>query len=139
VTEPATLPYQRKESFLTPAQIAYFKVLRMIFAEEYFIFAHVSVLDLCEIEENPSARATIDRIDGEHVDFVLCHPRTFKPMVAIALDPASRDEPDRRARDEFLDEVFRAIGMKLVRQRFRHSYSVAEVTQTVEAALAAAA
>ena len=133
------LPFQRKDSFLTPAQIAYFKVLRMIFADEYFIFAHVSVLDLCQAQDDPSARAAIDEIDGEHVDFVLCHPRTFKPMVAIALDAASHDDPERRGRDELLDEVFRAIGMKLVRQRFRHSYSVAEVTQTVEAALAAAA
>jgi hypothetical protein len=139
VAEPPKTPLQRKDSFLTPAQIAYFKVLRMIFADEYFIFAHVSVLDLCEVEDSPSARAAIAELDGEHVDFVLCHPRTFKPMVAITLDRASRDEPDRRARDELLDEVFRAIGMKLVRQRFRHSYSVAEVTQTVEAALAAAA
>jgi hypothetical protein len=138
VAEHPKLPFQRKDSFLTPAQIAYFKVLRMIFADEYFIFAHVSVLDLCEVQDDPSARAAVDKIDAEQVDFVLCHPRTFKPMVAIALDAASHDERGR-ARDELLDEVFRAIGMKLVRQRFRHSYSVAEVTQTVEAALAAAA
>jgi len=139
VTEPATFPYQRKESFLTPAEIAYFKVLRVIFANKYLIFARVSVLDLCDVLDRPLNQEAFDKIDRKQVDFVLCHPRTFKPMVAIELEDASHDLPDGRTRDEFLDEVFRVIGMKLVRQRFRHSYSVAEVTQTVEAAIAAAA
>jgi Protein of unknown function (DUF2726) len=139
VTEPTTLPYQRKESFLTPAQIAYFKVLRVIFADKYMIFARVNVLDLCDVLDRPQNQEAFDKIDRKQVDFVLCHPRTLKPMVAIELEDASQDLADRGTRDKFLDEVFRAIGMKLVRPRFRHSYSVAEVTQTVEAALAAAA
>jgi hypothetical protein len=139
VTELANLPFQRKEAFLTPAEIAYFKVLRVIFGSKYLIFARVSVLDLCDVLDRPLTQEALDKIDRQQVDFVLCHPRTFKPMVAIELEDASHDLPDRHARDEFLDEVFRGIGMKLVRQRFRHSYSVAEVTQTVEAAIAAAA
>jgi hypothetical protein len=139
VTEPATFPYQRKESFLTPAQVAYFKVLRVIFADKYLIFARVSVLDLCDVQGRPQNQEAVDKLDGRQVDFVLCHPRTYKPMVAIELETASHYPADRGIHDAFLDEVFRAIGMKLVRQRFRHSYSVAEVTQTVEAALAAAA
>jgi len=60
-------------------------------------------------------------------------------MIAIELDDSTHDRMHRRKRDGFLDEVFRVVGMKLVRQRARLTYSVAEVTQTVEAALAAAA
>jgi len=60
-------------------------------------------------------------------------------MVAIELDDSSHDRPYRRQKDAFLDEVFRTIGMKLVRQRVRLAYSLAEVTEKVEAALAAAA
>ena len=134
---PPRFPYERKP-FLTPAEIAYYKVLRMIFADRYLIFAQVRVLDLCEVLDRPFNQAAVNRIDRRHVDFVLCHPRTFKPMAAIELDDSTHDRPHRRQKDAFLDEVFRSIGMKLVRQRVRLTYSVDEVTQKVEAALAAA-
>jgi uncharacterized protein DUF2726 len=139
VRELAGLPYQRKDSFLTSDEIAYYRVLRMIFAHRYLIFAQVRVLDICTVLDRPFNQGALNKINRKTVDFVLCHPRTFKPMVAIELDGTSHDRPDRRERDVFLNEVFRAIGMKLVRQRSRYSYSVAEVTHTVESALAAAA
>jgi hypothetical protein len=134
----ATLPYERKP-FLTPSEIAYYKVLRVIFADRYRIFAQVRVLDLCDVLDRPFNQEAVARIDGSQVDFVLCHPRTFKPMAAIELQDPTHDGGDRREQDAFLDEVFRSIGMKLVRQRVRLTYSVAEVTQMVESALAAAA
>jgi very-short-patch-repair endonuclease len=136
---PVGFPYQRKDSFLTPAEVAYYRVLRMIYGDRYLIFAKVKVFDLCDVLDRPFNEVAVNRIDRRHVDFVLCHQRTFKPMVAIELDDATHDRPQRRRQDAFLDEVFRAIGMKLVRQRVRLVYSVAEVTQMVEAALAAAA
>ena len=135
---PVVLPYRRKP-FLTPAEIAYYKMLRMIFADRYLIFAQVRVVDLCEVLDRPFNQGAVNRVDRRHVDFVLCHPRTFKPMVAIELDDSSHDRPYRRRKDAFLDEVFRVMGMKLVRQKVRLAYSVDEVAEKVEAALAAAA
>jgi len=135
----ATLPYQRKGSFLTSDEIAYYRILHMVFANRYLIFAQVRVLDLFTVLDRPFNQGALNKIDRKTVDFVLCHPRTFKPMVAIELDGTSHGRPDRRRRDLFLDELFRSVGMKLVRQRSRYSYSVAEVTHTVESALAAAA
>jgi very-short-patch-repair endonuclease len=139
VRELAAFPYQRKDSFLTSDEIAYYRVLRMIFADRYLIFAQVRVLDICTVLDRKFNQGAANKVNRKTVDFVLCHPRSFKPMVAIELDGASHGWPDRRKRDVFVDEVFRTIGMKLVRQRYRYSYSVAEVTQTVESALAAAA
>jgi very-short-patch-repair endonuclease len=126
-------------SFLSPPEIAYYKLLNMNFGDRYLIFAQVRVLDLCEVLDRQFNQGAFNRIARKHVDFVLCHPRTFKPMVAIELDDLTHDRTYRRNRDLFLDEVFRVIGMKLVRQRVRLAFSVAEVTQSVEAALAAAA
>ena len=111
----------------------------MLFGDRYLIFAQVRVLDLCDVLERSLSRGSVSRVDRRHVDFVLCHPRTFKPMVAIELDDSTRERPYGRRKDALLDELFRGIGMKLVRQRVRLAYSVAEVTQKIEAALAAAA
>jgi len=136
---PFGFPYERKKSFLTQNEIAYYKVLQMIFGNRYLVFAQVSVFDLCDVLDRPFNQGAVNRINRLRVDFVLCHPRTFKPMIAIELDDSTHDRMHRRKRDGFLDEVFRVVGMKLVRQRARLAYSVAEVTQTVEAALVAAA
>ena len=136
---PFGFPYERKKSFLTQNEIAYYKVLQMIFGNRYLLFAQVNVFDLCDVLDRPFNQGAVNRINRLRVDFVLCHPRTFKPMIAIELDDSTHDRMHRRKRDGFLDEVFRVVGMKLVRQRARLTYSVAEVTQTVEAALAAAA
>jgi very-short-patch-repair endonuclease len=126
-------------SFLSPPEAAYYKLLKLSFGGRYLIFAQVRLLDLCEVLDRPFNQGAFNRIARKHVDFVLCHPRTFKPMVAIELDDSSHARPYRRNRDRFLDELFRVIGMKLVRQRVRLVFSVAEVTESVEAALAAAA
>jgi very-short-patch-repair endonuclease len=135
---PVALPYRRKP-FLTPAEIAYYKMLRMLFADRYLIFAQVRVVDLCEVLDRPFNQGAVNRIDRRHVDFVLCDQQTFRPMVAIELDDSTHDLPYRRRKDAFLDEVFRVMGMKLVRQKVRLAYSVDEVAEKVEAALAAAA
>ena len=136
---PFGFPYERKKSLLSENEISYYKILQMIFGSRYLIFAQVGVFALCDVLDRPFNQGAVNRIDRLRVDFVLCHPRTFKPMIAIELDDSTHDRLHRRKRDAFLDEVFRVLGMKLVRQRARLTYSVAEVTQTVEAALAAAA
>jgi hypothetical protein len=134
---PPQFPYRRKP-FLTPAEIEYYKMLRMIFGDRCLIFAQVRVVDLCEVLDRPFNQAAVNRIDRRHVDFVLCHPATFKPMVAIELDDSTHDRPYRRQKDAFLDEVFRVIGIRLVRQRVRLAYNVAEIAEGIELALAAA-
>ena len=94
-----SFPYERKMSFLSPPEIAYYKLLNLNFGDRYLIFAQVRVLDLCEILDRPFNQGAFNRIARKHVDFVLCHPRTFKPMVAIELDDSTHDRPDRRSRE----------------------------------------
>jgi hypothetical protein len=135
---PATLPYQRREILLSPAEITYYRMIQMIYGDRFLIMTHVRLSDLCDVVDrdfNPSAAS---RIDKKHVSFVLCDPKTFQPALAIELD-SNDDRADPRRRDSFLDEVFRVIGLSLVRQRSRREYTIAEVTELVDTAIAAPA
>lgn len=136
---PATLPYQRKETFLSAAEITYYRMLQMIYGDRFLIMPHVRVLDLCDVVERQFNQGAFNKIDKRHVDFVLCDPSAFRPIVAIELDDSSHDRAYRRRSDAFLDEVFRVIGMRLVRQRVRLAYTIAEVTELVDPAIAAMA
>lgn len=56
-------------------------------------------------DENHAHRNKIDR---KHVDFLLFDPATMKSQCGIELDDSSHDRHDRRERDQFVDEVFKA-------------------------------
>jgi hypothetical protein len=120
---------------LAPAEITYYRMLQMIYRDRFLIMTHVRLLDLCDVvdrEFNPSA---MSRIDKKHVSFVLCDPKTFRPELAIELD-SSYDRADPRRRDSYFDEVFRVIGLNLVRQRIRREYTIAEITELLDPAIA---
>jgi len=79
-------------------------------------------------------RALTNRIDRKHVDFVLCDPRRATPLVAVELDDRSHDRRERRARDRFVDRVFEAAGLRLVRIRARTAYNPRELDATLRRA-----
>ena len=48
--------------------------------------------------------------------------------MGIELDDKSHQQKDRRARDEFVEKVYGAAGLPLVRFPVRHTYAPAELT-----------
>jgi hypothetical protein len=72
-------------------------------------------------------RICTNRIDRKHVDFLLCDPQTMRPLAGIELDDKSHQRADRQARDEFVDRVFAAAKLPMVRVPARHAYSASEL------------
>jgi hypothetical protein len=56
-----------------------------------------------------------NRVDRKHVDFLLCDPRTMRPLDGLELDDRSHQRSDRQQRDEFVESVFTAARLPLVR------------------------
>ena len=73
--------------------------------------------DLFEVKaKDPSEfRIYRNKIDRKHVDFILSDPRTVRPLVGIELDDKSHQRSDRQTRDEFVEHVFQAAHLPLVR------------------------
>lgn len=68
----------------------------------------------------------------KHVDFVLYDQRTLCVLLAIELDDASHDRPERQRRDEFVDEVFRGTGLQLLRVKAAFRYNVVGVRISID-------
>ncbi len=123
------LPYRLRDDFLSPAERSFYQVLKGAVGSWADVCPKVNLADLFYVStKDPGEwRALTNRIDRKHVDFVLCDPRSATPLVAVELDDRTHGRRERRARDRFVDRVFEAAGLPLVRIRARAGYNPAEL------------
>ncbi|HLO29227.1 MAG TPA: DUF2726 domain-containing protein, partial [Anaerolineales bacterium] len=70
----------------------------------------------------------------KHVDFLLCEPETLKPAFGIELvKPVSRSET--REGDQFMEDLFRSVGLPLVHVQSSEHYSEQDLTELFELAI----
>ena len=63
-----------------------------------------------------------NQITQKHVDFLLCDPGSMRPLLGVELDDASHERPNRQDRDIFVDKVFAAAGLPLLRVPVQAAY-----------------
>jgi very-short-patch-repair endonuclease len=68
-----------------------------------------------------------NKINQKHVDFVLCDPNSFTPLLVIDLDDSSHMRKDRQGRDAFVDAALDAAGLPILHVSAQHAYAPAEV------------
>jgi hypothetical protein len=77
-----------------------------------------------------------NRIVPRHVDFLLCKPGSMKPILGIELDDSSHAHPRRQQRDAFVNEVFKAARLPLLRVAARREYHTRDLAAQIERCLA---
>jgi predicted RNA-binding Zn-ribbon protein involved in translation (DUF1610 family) len=127
-------PYFVRDDFLTPAELSFYLVLKTIVSEWALICTKVSLGDLFYVKssDNGKYRTYTNKIDRKHIDYLLCDPKTVRPLVGIELDDKSHLRKDRQERDEFVEKVFSAAKLPLVRVPARHTYSVSELNALLQ-------
>ena len=122
-------PYFLRDDFLSSAEQSFYLVLKQVVSDRALICPKVSLSDLFYVKSNdPSKyRTYTNKIDRKHVDFLLCDPKTVRPLLGIELDDKSHQKSDRRARDEFVEIVYKAAKLPLIRIPVRRSYSTSEL------------
>jgi predicted RNA-binding Zn-ribbon protein involved in translation (DUF1610 family) len=127
-------PYHLRDDFLTKAEHNFYMVVRSIVPDSAVILAKVSLGDLFYVRSGDASefRTYTNKIDRKHVDFLLCDAKTMRPMVGIELDDKSHQRNDRQARDEFVEGVFRAADLPLIRFPVKYSYSTAEISAALK-------
>lgn len=129
------LPYRVKDNFLTPAELSFYHVLNSIVGSHLTVLSKVRLIDLFYVarpNENYSYRG---KIAQKHVDFVLCQPKTMTPIAGIELDDSSHQREDRQERDEFVNKVFEAAELPLVRISAQRTYNTHEISALLKSAL----
>lgn len=108
-----TLPYRLRD-FLSPAEYSFYRVLVAAVGNRAAVCPKVSLNDVFFVARPNENQAYRNKIDRKHVDFLLCHPATMKPLGGVELDDASHQRKDRKERDQFVDQVFAAAGLPIV-------------------------
>jgi hypothetical protein len=133
------LPYRKKSSQITSAEINFYKVLEQAVNGKFDIQRQVLLSTLVTTTSrfftdystgrkyNPD-RSKIDRLT---IDFVLYHKEDLSPYLAIELDDKSHLQQDRVIRDNFVEQVLNETGIKLVRVKNAYSYSIEEITNLI--------
>lgn len=122
-------PYYLRDNFLSPAELSFCNVLRDVVGERATVCTKVGLNDLFWVKNSDPSRFRVytNKIDRKHVDFVLCHPTTMQPLVALELDDKSHQRPDRQERDAFVDQVFEAAGLPLLHIPAKRGYRTGDI------------
>jgi very-short-patch-repair endonuclease len=121
---------------VTKAELRFYRALQKAVANDLEIFAMVRIADILTVPMQAAQRRKwLGKILAKHVDFVLCDPESLAPLLAIELDDASHDRPERKERDEFVDHAFESAGLPLLRIRNGSSYDPAALRQLIDDSL----
>jgi hypothetical protein len=126
-------PYHLRDSLLSPAEHNFYLILRDAVQDQAVVCPKVSLGDLIYAKSSDYGEylTYTNKIDRKHVDFLLCQPKTARPMLGIELDDKSHSRPDRKERDEFVDKVFEAAQFPLLRLSVKRAYNVAELRDLI--------
>jgi len=126
-------PYHQVDEFISPAELNFFFNLKSVIGDEVQIFSKVKLSDLfyAKTGDFGKNRAYTNKIDRKHIDFLLCDPKTLKPILGIELDDKSHQRADRKERDDFVNHVFQAAKLPLMHISVQRSYSQSELKSKI--------
>jgi hypothetical protein len=116
--------------------LAFETALKAAALNRYVVRSRMTLGEICAISRI-TPRYPV-KLLSEAVDFVLCDPATLAPLVAIDLDDARHFVRDHSVRESVIDDVFRGIGVALIRPRAQTTYDAGAIAQWIEAAMSRA-
>lgn len=128
-TQEEILPFHLRDDFLSRAELSFYHVMQSAVADWAVVCPKVSLAELffAKTGDYGTNRSWMNRINRKHMDFLLCDPKTMRPLLGVELDDASHQRHDREERDEFVDQVFAAAELPLARVSVRMGYDTREL------------
>jgi len=123
-------PYKLHDTFLSPAELHFYRALEKSASDRMVIAPKVRLGDLFAVKTGEEKfLGYLNRINRGHVDFLLCDSQTMKPLLGVELDDKSHKRAKRQKRDRFVNGVFDAAGLPLVRINARREYDFQQLSQ----------
>src|SRR5947208_7597274 len=129
------VPFERRGVLLSPAEINFLRSLQLAAREDWLIFSMVRLADIIKVRpKTRKFQSWNNRIQGKHLDFVLCDIDTLDVKLAIELEDTAQPT-DRGRRDRFISTALAAAGVPLLRVRPLEKYETAALRKDIEDAL----
>lgn len=122
-------PFHLRDDFLSRAELSFYHVMQSAVADWAVVCPKVSLAELffAKTGDYGTNRSWMNRIDRKRMDFLLCDPKTMRPLLGVELDDASHQRHDREERDEFVDQVFAAAELPLAHVSVQGGYDTREL------------
>lgn len=125
------LPYRKKESQVTRAELNFYNLLKDIVGDKFDIQRQVVISSIVDVtsanftDYRTGRQFNPDRskIDKKTIDFVLFNKNDFSPYMAIELDDKSHERTDRMIRDEEVEMILESVEIPLVRIKTAYEYN----------------
>lgn len=147
-TKAAGLAYSVRGEVLSAGERAFLPVLReavrMLAAERQLppplVLVSVRLAEVLAVaakkSDNPSAwQSAQNQITSKQADFVVCDPKTTRPLLVVELDDQSHGRSDRKDRDAFVDKACGSAGLPILHVRAAASYDAAALARRIGEAL----
>lgn len=125
------LPYRLRDDFLSPAEFSFYKVLTSTLGSRFVVQSKVRLADIFFVARPNENVAYFNKIAQRHLDFLVCDTATMKPLLGIELDDASHRRDSRQERDEFVERVFQAAKLPLLRFPVQREYNAREIATQI--------
>lgn len=127
-------PFKRTAGILSDAEAPLFKMIKYVIADDGHVLAKVPLSSLVALSPGEKRREFyLNIIRSRHVDFVICHNKTFAPVLVIqAVDTGVKIQPDEQ---ELLLKVLEATSLPLLQLSARQSYGPVEMKQKLRDAM----
>lgn len=131
------MPYTLKKALLKPSERSFYHALKKATDDQWIICPQVRLGDIFIVPTALKGETKwFGRIAGMHVDFLLCEPETFRPVLGIELDGVSHRYPRNVERDTFKNQVFAVAKLPLLRVPVQINYEVNGLNERMDQALA---
>jgi hypothetical protein len=117
--------YESCGRLLTDTELRFFITLRDAIDGRALIAPKVRLEDIIHVRDDykrHDRNALRSRIKSRHIDFVICDPADCGILAGLELDDPSHLRKDRRKRDHFINELFDAAGIRLIRIPTKRDY-----------------
>jgi len=126
--------------FVTSAEADFFRVLQRIVGPRGHVLAQVSLKQLLFLpgnyQSNPGRASWQNKVDKRSIDFLICHPATLKPLLAIELDEPSHSRPERQSRDAEVEGLLIAADLPFIRVLAGRTWDTRELDDVISPHLA---
>jgi len=126
-----SLPYRLRDDFLSPAEFSFYRVLSLILGSRFTVQSKVRLADIFFVARPNENVAYFNKIAQRHLDFLVCDAVTMKPLLGVELDDTSHRLNSRQERDEFVERVFQAAKLPLLRVPVQREYNAREVAAQI--------
>lgn len=106
--------YYLKKSIVTPVERWMYKIMIEEIPNDYFVAPKVGMKDFIGISKGPEHLKHFRHIAQKHIDFLICKKEDLSPILGIEIDDNSHQKPDRKERDQEVNQIYNAVGFKMI-------------------------